>query len=322
MNELLVAKDVLLNAKIGGGTISGINEINLLAAGALAVFDDSNTMLTSSNAAAQLVGKKYVYFAVGSGDATIGAKVSQPVPREPVNYVKKFYVAPVKQAIAIGLDNSAGSMNIPTIAVGDVAYLRVSDTDPENVNMIRAHRYEYTAKTGDDAAAITAGVIAAINADSNATVVATAIASNTGILLTAKEYGYTFQVSLDGLIVSATIKCDDTGSSLLPVFGSGTATEVAEIESEFNSEDGNTSRLYLASSYWKVASAVVAATNYDLVNIQFQQTHSSPTKTYPASDKQIIIAIPTAPSTFVLSDFQTIMTQAFGTASTNVEQGS
>src|SRR6266403_4971362 len=126
MNELIVVKDVLLNRKIGGGLISGINEINLLDAGALAIFSDKNEMLTAANVAATLINKKAIYFVLGSGDSKLGSKISQPVTRIGRNVEYKYYIAPVKEVILLGNDGvvSGANMNITTPVAGTFAYLR------------------------------------------------------------------------------------------------------------------------------------------------------------------------------------------------------
>lgn len=324
MNELLVVKDVLLNSKIGGGLISGINEINQLAAGALAIFDDKNNMLTAANVVATLAAvpnKKSIYFAVGSGDATLGAKISQPVRRMPVKNVEtKVYTAPVLRAISIGLDGT-GSMNIATPVAGTFAYLRIVDTAQDNINLIRAERYSYEVKIGDTAALIVAGLIAACNANLSSKYTVTVIGSNTGILVTAKNFGDNFEIGLDGIISGATVQDDGSNSSTLIEYGSGTSTELLAIESEFNSEDGHTSRLYLDAQYWKKPSDVVVGATYDMWNIQWAEYHTSPVNTSPASNKQIIIAIPTSPATFVAATFASILAQAFGVNSINSETG-
>lgn len=326
MNELLVAKDVLLNAKIGGGLISGINEVNQLAAGALAVFTDNNVMLTNANANTVFTtspNKKRVYFALGSGDATLGAKISQLVDRETTNVQFKYYVAPVKQVVLIGADGTVtGSMNIATPVAGTYAYLRIIDTTEDNINLVRAERYSYLVKTGDTAALVVAGLVAECNLNLSSKYTVTAVNTNQGITVAENNFGKTFEVALDGIISAATITTDGTGASTIIEFGSGASTEVALIESEFNSEDGNTSRLHLAPQYWKKASDVVTGATYDLMNIQWKQVHTNPINTQPATDKQIIVAIPTNPSTFLSAHWNTIIKEAFGVNSVNAETGS
>ncbi len=324
MNELLVTKDVLLNAKIGGGLISGINQINQLAAGALAVFTDRNEMLTAANAAATLPDRKSVYFAVGSGDIKIGAKISQPVDREPkINFSYNTFVASVKEVETIGLDGS-GSMNYPSpLVVGTVAVLRITDTTESaaNVNVIQAERYDHVVLPGDTAASITADLIAQVNANTASLYVATVIGVNTGISFTTKDFNKTFEVGTDGIIVNATLHKDGAGSSVIPVFSEGASSDVAILDSEFNSEDGNTSRLWLNQFYWQVPSPVVPGAQYDLVNIQWMKQRSNPIKESFATNKQIIIALVTAPAVFLTADLATITGEAFGIDSGNSETG-
>lgn len=322
MNELIVVKDVLLNRKIGGGLISGIKEINLLDAGALAIFSDRNEMLTAANVVATLVNKKAVYFAVGSGDSTLGAKVSQPVTRIGTNVEYKYYVTPIKQVSVIGNDGTAGNMNIATPVAGTFAYLRIIETTDTDINLIRAERYSYQVQIGDVAADIVVGLVAAANANTASIYTVTSVDTNQGITVSAKSFGQTFEIGLDGIISAATTTIDGTGLSKIVEFGSGTSSQVSILESEFNSEDGNTSRLYLADKYWKKPTDVVVGAKYDLANIQWHQTHSTPIKTLAATDKQIIVALPNAPATFLMSTWHTIIAEAFGVDSADSEAGS
>ncbi len=324
MNELMVVKDILLNAKIGGGLISGINEINSLDAGALAIFDDKNVMLTAANVVATLINKKSIYFAVGSGDATLGAKISQPVTRLGANVEYKYYTAPVKQVVLIGNDGvvSGASMNIATPVAGTIAYLRIIETTDTDINLIRAERYSYTVQTGDTAALVVAGLVAAANANTSTKYLVAAVNTSQGITVSQLSFGQTFEVGLDGIVSAATVTTDGSGASTVIEFGAGTSTEVADIEFEFNPEEGDTSRLYLANKYWKKASAVVTGAHYDLCNIQWKQTHKTPIKTLGATDKQIIVALPNAPATFLMSTWHTIIAEAFGIHATDSEAGS
>lgn len=324
MNKLVVVKDVLLNAKTGGGLISGINEINLLADGALAIFTDKNEMLTASNAAATLVNKKSIYFARGSGSSTLGANLSTPIERESANVEYKYYTSPVKEVILIGNDGvvSGASMNIATPVAGTIAYLRIMDTAEDNINLIRAERYSYTVVTGDLAADVVAGLVAAANANTATKYVVASVNTNQGITITSLEDEQTFEVGLDGIVSAATITTDGSGASVLIAYGSGTSADVSVLESSFNSEDGNTSRLYLANKFYSKPSDVVSGAHYDLANIQWKQTHPTPIKTLPATDQQVIVALPSFPATFLMSTWHTIIAEAFGTAASDAEPGS
>jgi len=327
MNQIIIGKNVAYAAKIGGGTIAGITEVNQLAAGAIAVFaSESNVLLTAANVVASMADKKGVWIAVGSGDATKGADTTIITKRLGVDYRKQAYVAPVKlvKVIGEGATNGGatppGDLNEPTTLVaGDEAFIRVTDTTP-GVITTNTHikRYSYVVRTGDTIAIVVAALVAAINADPDSIVVAADL-SSVGISLTAKNYGVTFAISLDGILINATIDEPEnplsTTDSVAINYGKGTYAQIAQLESLFSPQQGNTNKVYQPSLWWTKAAKADSAATYDTYTIGWMGTKErSSGGSLPTVAHEIIVAMP--PAATQQAAFEAVMAEVFGNAET------
>ena len=153
MKELFIGKGaVAYSAKIGGGTISGYDELDLLDAGATAFFTEDGTMVTTATTTASIANVKQFYVAVGETDAdgNIITKRSQLIDRDAFHRSYTAYGAPTKQAKSVGYNGTAGSLNLPgTLVAGTVAYMAVGIQYEGDSPHVSWGRYEYTVKTGD-----------------------------------------------------------------------------------------------------------------------------------------------------------------------------
>jgi len=61
MKEIVIAKAVTYSAKVGGGTISGYNEVNLLLPGAVAIFTEDEVLITTATLPAAIANVKQFY---------------------------------------------------------------------------------------------------------------------------------------------------------------------------------------------------------------------------------------------------------------------
>lgn len=328
MKRILITKDLAWGAKIGGGTIAGVNEINLLDAGAIAMFTEDNRYLDAATAAATFAAApntKAVYIAVGTGAATTGAKLSGLIDRMSIDVRKQTYVAPVLEVQFIGEDSGGtGALNLPSpLVVGDEALIRFTNTSTGTMPPESVERFSYQVKTGDTAVEILAGLIAKINATKNGSALFTAalVGASVGISLTAKDFGITTQISLDGVLADSTIEKDGVGASVAIVYSVGEATDIASIEFECNPVEGDTNRVYQPAKWFTKPSDVDASTNYDSYVLTWVQSHTRAIGSTVASVPSVIVAIPTGAATIPQADLETVFAQAFGVARINVETG-
>lgn len=240
--DLTIAKSVAYLTKVGGGTIANMNELHLLADGAIALVDDKNTIIPANVAAANIVGVKS--FRIYRGGTNGKASASGWIDRASVRR-KVVGVAPVKRVIQLG-KNTTGSMNYPSpLIAGSVASIVIvrKNDDPSNTFFTRevqqqtVKRYETTVRVGDTNAAITNRLIAKVNADANCWVTAAGIddaGTNNGIAFTAKDFGFDFTVAGDDILISAT---RHAGTALN--YGKGTYSQMKRLERNHNIRLGN-----------------------------------------------------------------------------------
>ena len=320
MNKILIAKSGLAYAaKIGGGAITTINDINSLDNGAIAVFTDKNELVTTVNVATILNDKKGIFMAVGSGDVTKGSTLARVSNRLGTNYDKKAYIAPVRQKKFIGYDGAVGALNLPTLIAGAEAFIKITDVSSTAVTLGAPYgreikNYSYVLKTGDTDTIIVNNLVTAINADPDSIVVAAVVGvtPNLGISLVTKLDGQVFTIGLDGILGNATITKDGTSNSLAVVYGSGTYPQVLAIEDYCSTERGNTNRLHQPALWYSVPSMAVVGATYDLYTMQLTTVTTGQTGASLGVRRNVTVAIPNAAT--AQAAFDIIMAQVFGVA--------
>lgn len=330
MKQILVSGQVAYAAKNGGGTISGINELDQLATGAIAIFTDQNELVTTTNPATTLSDRKKFYIAVGNQtDSYSKSIVSVLIPREGTNYSKKVYTAPVKTKKFIGYDGTTvgTALGLPTLVAGDSGQIKVTDTSLGLRNFAPdTKRYEEVVKTGDTDLTFLTRLIAKITDDPDAIVTPALINTDDGISLEAKQNGVTFAISVSGILANATIVEKEgsvTGVAVAPTYGEGTAEQIAALEDEAKIERGDTNRLIQPSKWFNTTSLVGAALTYDVYSFNWSGVRQSALVNQDTYNQIVRVALPlggTTPKTA----FETIMVEVFGGmhSTSDVETGS
>ena len=142
-------------------------------------------------------------------------------------------VAAVAKVVFVGNQTSGGttySLNLPTLAAGDLAGVTVIDTSKPVGTLRRERSYTYEVKSGDNAAAIVAALIALINADSHRIVNAAVAYSGAtdGFKLTGSTAGVNFEVAPIGVFRSADITTAGAGTAVTTAQGS--AAQIKDLE--------------------------------------------------------------------------------------------
>lgn len=318
MRSIVIAKDSLAYAaKIGGGVISGINEVNLLADGAVAVFTDKSEMVTAANVATILIDKKGIYFAVGSGAAATGAYITPHVIRWGAGYVKRAYQAPLKQVQFIGFNGTTGSLNLPTLIAGAEAFVKIVNRTENGrimgtmyVNEIKS--YNYVVKTGDTDTIVVNAIVTAINNDPDSQVVAAVVSTTPtlGISLTNKLFGTVMELALDGIFVNATKTDDGTNGSVVVRYGEGTYDQVLALEDSYSPGRGNTNKLMQAALWYSAPKMAVSGKTYDQYAITWTGMNNRETGSQTTVNNTLNVALPVGVA--AQATFETIMAQVFG----------
>lgn len=271
--KILVAKK-LAYATNGSGSTASSPE--LLAPGALGIYNENKTLITTSNKATALADQKKIFFAIGTVDGPI---ISAPVERRNVfNYKVMEYTAPVKQVTTI-----TPTLLSPDSSKDEYA-VKIIDTTP---GTSPEDKYNYSAY-GEfaDVDALVTALKNVINADPNAIVVASGTST---LILTAKEFQSHFQVALslglegDSLVYTTSYKA-----------GSGDYAHIKALEDELASQRGEWNKVHMTSQYGQIPRLAEQGVNYDLYSINYLFTDNA--KTFhgvkPARDFELLVAIP------------------------------
>ena len=116
MNKVLVLKDVAYAAKVGGGLIASYNDVDTLAQGALAIFDDNGVLVTLTTGAPP--DSKYFTLVAGRADEPAIVPI---VPRRAINSVNvQLYRACTKPILTIATTLVDGDVGDISVSVKDI----------------------------------------------------------------------------------------------------------------------------------------------------------------------------------------------------------
>jgi hypothetical protein len=283
MNRVAVLKDVAYGAKVGGGTIAGMAEVDLLVNGSMAVFNINGELLVAAgtNAAAVFGDKKEAYIAFGRNETPLIVNV----PRQ-VNYInlvnKRNAVAPI---ITIG--GTTAALGLPLENEGDavIKVFESTHSDRFGIPSIRASVYKKANMTTDQ---MFAKLVATLNASTQfGGVTATLIGAspNYGITITPKNPKVSISVALSGMFEGGSIV--NTTPAVYP-FGDGQA--IAQMEYESSVEEGNQGFIERAEAWFKGTLQTDVTAQYNVVTIGYGADHQGPTTKRNVMDKTLSIA--------------------------------
>jgi hypothetical protein len=294
MEHLLVAKDVAYTSKLGGGTIADQFEGDLLADGALVVYDDDGNIVTSGTAAAAL--NDCVEFSIALGALTAA---NTPLRTFPINrfslsnFTKNVYAAPTNQVGFIGNDGAAGALSLPgTLVVGTVATVIITDTSKGYVDAANTRVYQYKLVGTPTAQLILEGLRDLINADSGLDVTAAVVGANVGLSITANNNDLTFNLGVSDILVDATITNDGSSNSVNRYSGVGTPAQLTKMQFEGDINLGKSNTLGQGELYFTKPDYVAAAGTYTVYTFQSRKTGNNVTRVMDSGPVMINLAVP------------------------------
>jgi len=184
-----------------GVAVATIDKAYHLKRGAIAFFDQAGTLIPDTvSSAAQITGS-VVNAIVGVGNGKV-ININD-ITRDTFRYNYNAYRPAALKRMTIGGDGTNYSLNLPsTINPGDVAILHVYNTT--QLNDTQTYReYIRPIAVGASAADIVNAMIDAVNSDVDAIAVATASATDAGIVFTAKKDD--FMVTSGGVLANADV---------------------------------------------------------------------------------------------------------------------
>ena len=242
--KILVAKNTAYAAKQGGGTISGQEELHLLTDGAVAVFSENGTLLTTATTASAIAQNQNFFIVVGSGNTGgVPFHKSEMINRDA--FVQAFcpYAAPVLQKTVLGDDNAGGgfSLNLPiTLVAGTEATIGIVETTAGRVEGMQKVWATHVVTASDTPASILTSLVNQLNSNYLNPSVVTILGTNVGLLFTAKSANRTFTIFSDGILIDADKSYGTTSTvSAQGFIGDGTAAQILELEKESMIYRGN-----------------------------------------------------------------------------------
>lgn len=329
MEHLFVLKDVLLNKDNAGGVslVTSMNAINTLLSGALSMFpENSEIPLTVANCAAQLADKKKLYLVMGKGDAILPNRISGLIDRKTANVTYSTYLAGTAQKSFVGYDgvDAATAMNFNAISAKyEEISVGIVDLSLPKSDILGRYNYSVTSVSATEAQTDIIGrLVTKINADVNRIVNATKIGAGTGIQLEQRSVGKAFKITVSGNIEAATVTYNNA-QCVVASEGVGTTSKMIELENQISAYRGNMGIQNYSTAFFNAASEVDASTNYDLINITWQEEigRTIGHNDFNQGRRSIIVAYPTGSATFLIASVKTIFAEAFGSTTADIETG-
>jgi hypothetical protein len=262
--QAIVALDKAYAAKIGGGTIAGLQELHLLDDGAIAFFTQHGVLIPLLAVAADISSITHVWVAQGMPDNTNNLRRTVLMERAAYWVNTQAGVAADAQVSAVGLSGT-GSLNLPgTLLNGTYATITIVNKTEGDIRPGSLKRYEVPVVSTDTATTIINKLVAAINADTERIVTAANTGPNTGISLTALDVNTVFRVGVDGVLANATVhEFGITGTTDGPEQGRGTPDQVRRLVAETAISDGDSLRgegfrySSVAAGWWNVVESTI-----------------------------------------------------------------
>ena len=224
MNKILILKDVAYAAVSSGGAIATIADIERLALGAIAAFDQDGAVIAHASLSGTY---ENIYFAVGvanGADGTVYNNLTIPIPVVVDKWDQEDYQAPVKPVVQVGalITKQVDSMTLAgTTGTATVTGAGESDTITWNTDLATTASDFVTANA---AAYLAAGVTLTFTSSgaANGVLVFTAVVGGTAfvspVLSAASDDLVGTVVNTTANITGTTLIFDTTGDYYVNVF--------------------------------------------------------------------------------------------------------
>lgn len=204
--------------------------------------------------------------------------------------------------------NLAGTLTIGTKVVGAMYGVTIIDLEKETWERNKYPVDLTITNASMTDAALLAALVAAFNADENASAIATAAVTtgNAGIKFTSVTAGSKFKVMAQGLLYGSTFIADGTGLSILPTPAIGSNAQILDAEVKASTIEGKTGTYIndqMGHEYptYKVPSLVESGQNYTeyVLTWEDQREVAYPSNNANPNKKTLCIAVPSGDSTMI-----------------------
>lgn len=308
MDFIIAKTGVPYGAKTGGGTITGMDQLDLLVDGAIAFIDQDSGLIT---AVAPQVDGVLVNVAMGTSK---GSVLSSPIYKKTAAFTKTVTSPAAKKSMYIGSESTITyKLNLPaTIVAGDEAIVELTNWKKPIENTSRVVTITVVMKGGETPTQVITAVAAAINADYRAKKFVLASASGIiGIKVEALTVDNDFFVAGYGILENADILAYQnvvnagttgvvkgyTAGLTIPVAftpGVGLSTQMSKVEADASVYHGNINSEMYENYLWSVPTGVVAGVTYTQYYIEFTAPLVTPLIKEHNFKQTVVLAIPTS----------------------------
>lgn len=319
MKEIIITK-----GSVAYTTQTSFDDIASVADGAIGFFDESGNLIASGtplfgqyNKVIPVIGRAAV------GNVALKGVVKQVIDIPSLVATYSAYVAPVKKIMVLGYataaeaGSTAGGYHAPVTTVTSAEVGKVVSVEIVNKNKAMEDQTRYSfyeelvlsSDVGNNIGTVVNRLITKINADANRIVDAVAVANpNTGTKFTAVTAGVDYAAIGGGLLIDATqieyysatqilidnvVSTNTPGTIVANNNGVGTPAQVAAMELDCTTEEGNENSLYLQQYMYKYPSAVVAGATYDLFHLSWKTPDTGNVVVHSNNlTQELIIAVP------------------------------
>lgn len=279
MNRVFVSKDVAYAGKTGGGSITTAKEINDLLEGSLAFLTDKGTVITTLNAATVLPDVKSVMVAIGRSKDT---QLLNEVPRTLRDITRGNYRAFTKIVITAGGTTAAKSL---TFVDNEECTIRVSDVSYTSRFNVRSVNASLTKRTYNSIEESIDELVTKLNKSEWITAAKVGAGSDFGITITPVEEETAIEVQLSG-----TFEGGNKEITTPAVYGIGRGKDMLQMEIDASATDeGNGNYIDYTSEWYKRSMQADEASNYDILTLSWEGTHSSPSRSHNVMHNEIAI---------------------------------
>ena len=292
MREILIS-----SANNYASGVTTIDNINSLAAGSLCFFEEDGTVISGT-----LPNPTKDNFFVALGRTTDGTKRSQLINRPTLSWVKTGYTAPVAKVVVVGYDGSVGTV-FPALTTSDIGQevgIIVVDLEKPTYDNTRNMRYTVVipnaSYTIDN---LCTALAAKVNADANKIVAATIQNTNDGLIFTGSTAGYNFTVQPFGVTfkdspvieykrVDGVYNGSATTTTALTK-GTNTYAQIAAMEDDFATEDGNTARIEFPTKMFTASRLAGTSGGYVTYTLTWQNPNTNMPNAHSTQDIQTLV---------------------------------
>lgn len=307
MKRIGVLKDVAYGLKSGGGTTADLSEAELLAPGAMGIYNPSTGVLLAANvanAATALADAKEVVIAFGRTDSTLLVTV----PRQVADINRVNGRAYVNNVITVGSATDNGNeLPFDTTGTVSVKVYDVTHSSRFGIPSIRANVYKTAGKT---TAQVVTEVVAQLNAATNfGGVTAAVLNGDGGFTVTAKKAGVQIEVAVSEMWEGAYV-----AQTTPPVYGIGAGVDIAKIEKECNVHgEGDGNYIEFGADFFSGTLETDQDDIYDVFTIIYDAYHQGATTKRHVMQRELLIALPDGAATFTPAALITLLAAVFPT---------